>query len=84
MGLEINTKEELLNFIKELGSLGLNEVNVKMGDIELSIKNNNPIRPYTLTKEQTEALKKDDSKASAAQILEIFSKDIEELHTDAR
>lgn len=84
MGLEINTKEELIALIEKLKGTGLNEVSIKLPNIEVSIKNSNPSVKYTLSDEEKKGLQKDDSKASASQILEIFSKDIEELHTDAR
>lgn len=84
MGLEIGTKEELLALINDIKAIGLNEVSVKMPNLEIKVVNNSPIRAYTITDEDKKNLKKDDSMASAAQILEIFSKDVEELHNDAR
>lgn len=84
MGLEINTKEDLLKLIKELKDLGLNEIDVKIPNLELSIKNNNPSKVYALSEDDRKSMKRDESKASASQILEIFSRDIEELNPDAR
>ena len=84
MGLEINTKEELLALIESIKAIGLNEVSVKMPNLEVKVVNNNPVKVYTITDDEKKNLKKDDSMASAAQILEIFSKDVEEFHNDAR
>lgn len=84
MGLEINTKEELKDLIESLKNIGLNEITIKIPNLELTIKSNSPSTTYNLTDEEKIKNKKDDNKATASQLLEIFSEGVEELNTDAR
>lgn len=75
MGLKIETKEDLKDLIKDLKELNLSEITLKADGLELTIKSFSPT--FSLPTDGT--YKKDDTKASASQILALFSKDIEEF-----